>query len=387
MNISLIPRALALGAAVLGAAGRAAESVGPPAEPRPPDRSFQYEIVNALAKALDWYAESQNADGSWSQAEYPALTGLVLTSFLGEPTGRLRQKHAAVVDKGFEYILKCVQPDGGIYSPQAPAPLESYNTAVCLTALVFARRPEFEPVIRRARNYLVSLQNDGGIGYNKTGGSDLSNTVLALEALYYTRSLVKKDVPEGMDRLRELDWDAAVRFVERCQNLPEYNKEPWASGDPQNRGGFVYSPTESKAGGAEVEPGRTALRSYGSMSYAGLLSYIYADLAKDDPRVAAVVEWLGKNYTLDENPGMGAQGLYYYFHTMAKALNTYGVQEFALDDGRRVPWRRELALRLLSLQDGQKGFWMNENGRWWEKDPVLATAYATIALEIIYRGL
>ena len=49
-------------------------------------------------------------------------------------------------------------------------------------------------------------------------------------------------------------------------------------------------------------------------------------------------------------------------------------------------WRKELALKLLNLQN-RDGFWVNENNRWWEKDPVLATSYTLIALEIIYKGL
>jgi squalene-hopene/tetraprenyl-beta-curcumene cyclase len=123
------------------------------------------------------------------------------------------------------------------------------------------------------------------------------------------------------------------------------------------------------------------------MSYAGLLSYIYADLDKEDPRVEAVVDWLRAHYTLDENPGMGEQGLFYYYHTMAKGLNAYGAERLTLKDGKTVDWRRDLAMRLLSLQDGTNGSWVNDNGRWWEKDPVLVTSYATIALEILYRGL
>ena len=33
------------------------------------------------------------------------------------------------------------------------------------------------------------------------------------------------------------------------------------------------------------------------------------------------------------------------------------------------------------------GSWANPNGRWWEKDPNLVTAYAVLALEIIHRGI
>ena len=66
---------------------------------------------------------------------------------------------------------------------------------------------------------------------------------------------------------------------------------------------------------------RVALRSYGSISYAGMMSFAYARVEKDDDRVRAVIDWLGSNYTLDENPGMGQEGLYYYYHLMAKALS------------------------------------------------------------------
>ena len=63
------------------------------------------------------------------------------------------------------------------------------------------------------------------------------------------------------------------------------------------------------------------LRAYGSMTYAGFKSYLYADLKPDDPRVSAAYDWIRANYTLDENPGMGGNGLYYYYHTFAKALD------------------------------------------------------------------
>ncbi len=136
----------------------------------------------------------------------------------------------------------------------------------------------------------------------------------------------------------------------------------------------------------KLPDGKTALRSYGSISYAGLLSYIYAHLEKDDPRVLAAYEWLQKNYSLDENPCLGQQGLYYYYQMMSKALSAYGAHKLQLADGRKVNWRKDLALRLLNLQQPD-GFWINENGRWWERDPVLVTSYAIITLEIVYRGL
>ena len=175
--------------------------------------------------------------------------------------------------------------------------------------------------------------------------------------------------------------------MQNCQNFPKYNTNKWVSEYPDDYGGFVYYPGYSMAGGRTNETtGKVSLRSYGSISYNGLLSYIYANLKKNDPRVQAVYDWLKANYTLDENPRLGQNGLYYYYHTMAKALSTYGVDELVLKDGKVVNWRKELAMKLLNLQK-QDGSWSNESNRWMEKDPILVTSYSLIALEFVYRGL
>ena len=174
---------------------------------------------------------------------------------------------------------------------------------------------------------------------------------------------------------KDLNWAAAVAFLERCQNLPSHNHASWVKGDPKNLGGFVYDPLNKKG-----------LLSYGSMSYAGLLSYIHADLKKDDPRVTAVFDWLRHNYTLEENPGMGADGLYYYYHMMSKALSAHGTETLPMAEGKEIAWASDLALKLINLQQTD-GSWVNSSGRWWEKDPTLVTSYAVRTLEIIHSGL
>jgi squalene-hopene/tetraprenyl-beta-curcumene cyclase len=141
------------------------------------------------------------------------------------------------------------------------------------------------------------------------------------------------------------------------------------------------------AGGVtNAATGKVALRSYGSISYGGMLSYIYANLKKDDRRVQAVFDWLQNNYTLQENPGMGPEGLYFYYHTMTKALTVADVPELTLADGRKVAWKRELAMKLLNAQK-RDGSWVNDSNRWMEKDPVLVTAYALLSWEMLHRSL
>jgi squalene-hopene/tetraprenyl-beta-curcumene cyclase len=57
-----------------------------------------------------------------------------------------------------------------------------------------------------------------------------------------------------------------------------------------------------------------------------------------------------------------------------------------LKDGRIVPWARTLAMRLLNDQQ-RNGSWVNQSNRWMERDPVLVTCYALMALEMAHRRL
>jgi squalene-hopene/tetraprenyl-beta-curcumene cyclase len=355
--------------------------------------SLRHEIQSAIDRGLASLKKTQDTNGFWSTADQPAITALALIAFKGDPSGSYAKNQNPILKKGYAFLEGSVHEDGSIYRKKE---LLTHNTALSTLAFIAANDPKYDSTIRNGRNFLIGLQTDfgvkgktddvfdGGVGYgSKYEHSDMANTVAALEAIYYSRQMARD---KGWNDAKDLNWDAAIHFLENCQNLPGYNKQPWASDDPKNLGGFIYYPGHSFAGAETNAEGRVSFRSYGSTSYAGLLSYIYADLKPGDPRVKAVLNWLQKNYTLDENPGMGPQGLYYYFHTMSKALSIANIDELQTADGKKINWRKELALKLINLQNAD-GSWANENNRWWEKDPALVTAYSVIALEQIYRGL
>ncbi len=220
----------------------------------------------------------------------------------------------------------------------------------------------------------------GGPGGGKPS-ADLSNTAWAMEAIYLTDYLDKEPKalsPEDAKKT-ELAWQNVVGFLSRMQHLPESNDQVWVVSDKAdpNYGGFIYRPVNAADGG---KFGKQSLSSYGSMTYSGLKSMIYAKLSKDDPRVKAAVEWARKHYTVDENPGMGPNGLYYYLVTLAKAHSVMGSETVATDDGQQHVWRRDLVKKLLELQKGD-GSWFNEQGRWMESVPELVTGYSLISLE------
>ena len=113
---------------------------------------------------------------------------------------------------------------------------------------------------------------------------------------------------------------------------------------------------------------------------------LYASAAAIASSIIACLSngWLQRHWSLDENPGQGAQGLFYYYYVMAKALATSGLDELTTTGGKRINWRTELTGKLIALQKSD-GSWANDNPRWMEKDPVLVTCYCILALAFIHE--
>jgi hypothetical protein len=251
----------------------------------------------------------------------------------------------------------------------------NYVTSCVVSALAVIEGAE-DPRVQGGVAWLKAAQWDsaeghtaesnwyGGAGYGKHQRPDLSNTQTMLDAL---RDAGVPPEDEAFQR--------AVAFITRAQNRSESNPASWSGDD----GGFVYTPAGE--GESKVESEAGSLRSYGSMTYAGFKSLLYAGLDVEDPRVKAALEWLRRHWTLDKNPGLGDQGYYYYLHVMSRALRAFGQDSITDNSGKDHDWRRELAERLLALQEPD-GSWVNRNSdRWLEGESCLATAYAVLALE------
>ena len=115
------------------------------------------------------------------------------------------------------------------------------------------------------------------------------------------------------------------------------------------------------------------------MTYAGLKSMIYAGVEADDPRVKAAVKWAQMHYDLTTNPGMGAAGLYYYYHTFAKALDATGLTTIEDAKGVKHDWRASCwpSCSAASIPTAPGS---TTDQRWLESDPNLVTGFALLSL-------
>lgn len=374
--------ALATGLQFATAAQSAATTQPTPPTPSAPAKAemkSDAELARELITKASAYllAQQDSKSGGWSvppegvqRPAFPAITALALRGLL-EPTAGMETTDPAdpAIAKAVAYMLSFQQKDGGIYDRILP----SYNTAISLSALALIDDPKAKAAIKPAQDFLKKLQWSettdptlgggeaaqvvdknhpfyGGIGYGQHGRPDLSNLSFMIEGLHDT----------GVS-----GEDAAMRralvFLSRVQMLDDANDMPYADGSRQ--GGFIYATGTNKDNQAIGQSQAMApieetlddgtkvsrLRAYGSMTYAGFKSLIYAGLKRNDPRVLAAMEWIGNNYTLEENPGLGTDGMYYYFLMFSRALEASGQEQISVTP--RPAANRTILVSPLGLQD------------------------------------
>jgi squalene-hopene/tetraprenyl-beta-curcumene cyclase len=433
----LIPSllALTLASTALAQPGGGGDKVDPVRATQPKSTSTEGAIVvqpegvldaatrakgeQVAAKAIAYLKAQQDAaSGGWSvptkpgKPNLPAISGLILNGILLDHGTKADDPAVA---KGVSYILRFQQPDGGIYD----AILPTYNTSIAISALAHVDTDAARDAIVKGQNFLRNSQWGaaapvggketpqgadkvtpahpfyGGLGYGNHGRPDISNTGFFLQTMHDTG--VPSDDPAVqralvfLQRLQMLEKDSSGKIV---------NDQPYAKDSRQ--GGFIYATTEEakdlNIGQSEastkveetLDDGTkiSRLRAYGSVSYDGFKSYLYAGLKQSDPRVQAVLGFMRRNYTVAENPGMGSDGLYYYYLMFARALeagkiNTMdAVTTDASGKKTTVPhnWRADLINRLAELQNPDGSF-KSVNPRWMEDNPQLITGYGLIALE------
>ncbi|MSR28679.1 MAG: hypothetical protein EXS03_03775 [Phycisphaerales bacterium] len=357
----------------------------------------------ALERGLTHLASTQAPSGAWmertavkatdqrqpSTAASTAVTSLALQAFA--QAGRTPATDASA-SRARALVYRRVGATPGVFTPDPEGGLGTYVASAIASGLASVDDGADRPLVEAAIEWLTRTQWDesegvsprldwyGGSGYGTRGRPDLSSTQMMLDALHDAQ--VSPEDP-AIQR--------ALVFLTRTQNNAATNAAPWAQSGSKD-GGFVYTPSgggesfSSEAAGegrfGELVPAGEprSLRSYGSMTYAGFKSLLFAGLTRDDPRVRAAMGWIRTHWTFAENPGLGQQGYYYYLHAMARALSAAQQTEFIDVSGTAHSWREELVDALSSRQRSD-GSWVNASARWEESNSDLCTIYAVLALE------
>ncbi|MGI9012671.1 MAG: prenyltransferase/squalene oxidase repeat-containing protein [Phycisphaerales bacterium] len=350
----------------------------------------------AIAAGLAYLRTKQNENGAWlgdvelgptDNPDAPSPVAVAVTAMALKAYAQMGIdiEHDRALNRALGFMLSAREADGSF----GGGALANYVASTAVSALASLDESQYEGETRDALQWLQTSQWDssegltqradwfGGAGYGNNGRPDLSNTQMMLEALY--------DAGLSPD---EPAFQNALCFLARTQNLEATNTADWAGND----GGFVYTPAnggESMASelagdgrsGELIPAGRArSLRSYGSMTYAGFKSMLYAGLSPDDVRVRAAFDWISNHFTFEANPGLGDQGLYYYYHTMSRALRVAQHDTITDQAGVEHNWRAELIDAIIARQ-GADGSWQNPADRWLEGMPEMATIYAVLALE------
>ncbi len=371
------------------------------AQPPPGDAELISEIKSAGKRAACALIDRQNEDGGYGPQPFGAsdvgITGLVVWALAASPP-QYREWQGPYMSSAVDFLLKHQKDNGGIHD----GTLWNYKTSIAIMALSAVDAEKYRDQIAKAVAFVKGLQLNeesrvpydpkrhvdyGGWGYGSTRRADGSNTQFSLEAV----------ATGGTESDDSAIYRRAQAFLSNLQNSCKTNKaitEGLVPGLGTNDdGGFIYMVGKGQGSPTRLQDGTWHHSSYGSMTYAGIKSFIYAKLDREDERLQKAYQWVCQNYTVDENPGMatkerpeaGQQGLYYYYRTMAKALLLWGEPVVPTPSGKRR-WAVDLGRKLLSLQR-KDGLWANEADRWMEAIPEVTTAYAILALADVAEAL
>ncbi len=302
------------------------------------------QVQRAIDRGIAFLRQTQNDRGGWSEfgGQSCGLSSLCTLALLNAGVSR----DDPDMTRALRYLRGCT-------------PAETYSVA--LQTLVFCQLGAAGdlPRIRRNVELLVKEQKkfgqEGAWGYGGGRSSgDPSNAQFAILAL-----------GAAQDRGIEVDpqvFQRALKYWIRRQT---------------RSGGWGYGGGQSATGSMTCAGIASIIIARGRLS--GLTSEIDGDQIrccggaddKSDP-VAAGLNWLGRSFNLEVNPGGGPGTFFYYLYALERVGRLSGRRFIGQHD-----WYREGAERLIGLQDGFQGFW---SGTAWEDDRNIATSFALLFL-------
>jgi len=239
-------------------------------------------VTAAVDRSLQYLADKQNPDGSWTDNQAP--NALSMLAFMGRGHVPGRGPYRETLQRGKTFILANQQPNG-IFASARPSHGPMYEHALTTLACseLYGMDPdsELEEKVRKAVNLIVAAQSTtGGWRYQpQPADADLSVTVMQIVAL---RAANNAEIPVPQPTI-----DKAIAYVRSCSHP---------------NGGYAYQP-----GGAPNM----------QMAAAGVLSLklLLDPELGPDPTVDKALEYMKQAPVAWD--GAGGVQYFYYFHYYA----------------------------------------------------------------------
>ena len=321
---------------------------------RPARAELDPEVVKqAIDRAVRALKRMQKENGTWpsyNQFDTTSLCTLALLNAGVSPRDDHVRRALAHIRKG--------------------QPTWTYTVALETMVLCLAEPEKDLEAIRRNALWLASVQvtegeRKGMWGYPRSAG-DNSNTQFALLGLYEAERTLQRYGVEPQVPPRT--WQLALAHWKNSQN-----------GD----GSWGYDHGDSGTG---------------SMTAAGIASLIIASDrlsqgaarmegnqvkccggSEDDHHLQAALDWMGRNFSTDRNPGAGRNFLYYLY--AVERVGRLSAQRFFINrrDDLKYDWYREGAEQLVTRgMDLNTGTWTGDG--FGENVPHVATSFALLFL-------
>ena len=237
----------------------------------------------ATAKALEWLAAQQNADGSWGKLGlYPhstAVTSFALFAFLSQGHLPGQGLYGPEVARGARFLVASAREDGFLVGSRGG---NMYSHAMATLALAelwgMAGGEEVRSTLERATSLIVRTQSpEGGWRYEpEPTGHDISSTILQVMALRAAKNSGLYVPDQTIAR--------AIDYVKECYDPPS--------------GGFRYMPGQREPAYARTAAG---------------VCILYLTGKYDAREIARAVEFME---SLGEETARFWYGQYYAAHAM-----------------------------------------------------------------------
>ncbi len=260
------------------------------------------DAKKATAKALEWLAKRQSADGSWGESNYPhntAITSFALLAFMSQGHLPNQGKYGPEVAKGSRFLLASAREKDGYLVGSRGGNMYGHAMATLALAELWGMTgdDEIKPVLTKAVDLIVRCQSqEGGWRYEPTPyGADISVTIMQVMALRAAKN-GGLHVPD--DALKK-----AIRYINKCY-------------DPRS-GGYTYQPGARGPGFARTAAGVCVLQlsgEYNSEQIPKAVKYL-----KDNSE-SRTHFWYGHYYAAHAMHQVGGKEWEDWYGTMTKLL-------------------------------------------------------------------